>query len=211
MTYSEIGDSDLNDEDLQDSDFDWLANLYNSHGAINHPSELHGLMIGELVGKLRRTAGDWVSQVLGHMGVEELNTERQANVAEDLIRLYNKTSDTIEKDSSSFSLLLPDDEYELSERIDSLAVWVRGFLEGLAIASGEALAKVDEDLQEILKDFVEICQIDSRVSSGEEGEKELFEISEYVRIGVLNLYAEFNPPSGGDTPDVITNSEPTLH
>jgi len=210
MAYSDKSDSDLTEDKLLDSDFDWLANVYNSHGAINHPSELHGLMIGELVGKLRRTPGDWVSQVLEHMGVEELNTERQANIAEDLIRLYDQTSESIEKDSSSFSLLLPDDEYGLPERIDSLAVWVRGFLEGLAISSGEALAKVGDDLQEILKDFVEICQIDSRVSSGEEGEKELFEISEYVRIGVLNLYAEFNQPSG-DMPDVSIESTPTLH
>ena len=64
-----------------------------------------------------------------------------------------------------------------------------------------------------MKDFVEICQIDSRVEQDESGEKEFFEISEYVRIGVLNLYAELNQPAIEPDTDLGTK-EPasrTLH
>lgn len=196
------------DEEVQDSQFDWLANIYNSHGAINHPSELHGLMVGEIVGSLRRTASDWLNQVLEHMGVESLDNERHANVTEDLLGFYTHTLEGMDKDSSSFILMLPDDDYDLSERIESLVVWVRGFLEGIAISASDRLKNIDSELQEILKDFVDICQIDTRVEQDESGEKEFFEISEYVRIGVLNLYAELNAPSVGD--EANTDS-PTLH
>ena len=205
--------SDEFEEEMQDSQFAWLANIYNSHGAINHPSELHGLMVGEIVGSLRRTASDWLNQVLEHMGIESLDNDRYANVTEDLLHFYAHSLESIDKDSSSFVMLLPDDDYALSERIVSLVVWVRGFLEGLAISASERLQKMDSDLQEILQDFVEICQIDTRVEQNESGEKEFFEISEYIRIGVLNLYAELNEPivETSDDAKTMAPSTRTLH
>lgn len=193
-----------------DSDFDWLANVYTRHGAINHPSELHGLVMGEITGCLKRTPSDWLAVVVEHMGVDALNSELQANVAEDLTAFYHQVIDTIEQDSSSFNLLLPDDDYVITERVESLSIWVRGFLEGLSIAASDKLAALDKELQEIIRDLVEICNIDSRVEAGEAGEKEFFEIYEYVRVCVLNLYAEFNTPDiDKDVKEVP--SSPTLH
>tara|TARA_R110001592_G_scaffold204098_1_gene454109 strand:- start:19415 stop:20065 length:651 start_codon:yes stop_codon:yes gene_type:complete len=211
-SVSDDFDEDI-DEEIQESQFDWLANIYNSHSAINHPSELHGLMVGEIVGSLRRSAADWLNQVLEHMGVESLDNERHANVTEDLLGFYTHSLENIDKDSSSFVLLLPDDDYALSERIESLVVWVRGFLEGIAIAASERLPKMDSELQEILKDFVDICQIDTQVEQDESGEKEFFEISEYIRIGVLNLYAELNEPVVDTSNDDISldSGSRTLH
>lgn len=199
----------MSEADYTVADFDWLANVYNSHNAINHPSELHGLLFGALSGGVRMSADEWMTLVMDHMGIEELDTSRQTNLNQDLIDFYQKVSESVEKDSSALKLLLPDDDYALSERLESLALWVRGFLEGLAISAQGALSKVDEELQEILRDFVEISQLDARVSDSEEGEREFFEICEYVRIGVLNLYAEFN-----QLPEVESNNEddqPTLH
>jgi uncharacterized protein YgfB (UPF0149 family) len=215
MNDSEHTSDAFIEEDSLDSQFDWLANIYNRHGAINHPSELHGLMLGEIVGNLKRSSSDWLQQVYEHMGVEALDEQRYANATEDLLGFYQKTIDGIDKDSSAFKLLLPDDDYELTERLDSLVLWVRGFLEGVAISASDRLASMDKDLQEILRDFVEICQLDSRVEQSEASEKEFVEIQEYVRIGVLNLYAELNQPqivneeeSRGTPP---ASGSPTLH
>jgi uncharacterized protein len=199
------------EENEQGEDFDWLANVYNRQGAINHPSELHGLVLGEMTGGIRRTAGDWLNQVLEHMGVDELNTDAQANVAEDLISYYNQVAEGIDKDSSSFALLLPDDDYSLTERVESLIVWVRGYLEGLAISASDKLNKLPKDLEEILQDLVNVCQLDPRVEQSESGEKEFFEVSEYVRIGVLNLYAEFNAPAVDESKAAAADDKPTLH
>lgn len=203
-----------NDQDIQEesseSGFDWLANVYTRQGAMNHPSELHGVLIGELAGGLKRTAGDWMNQVKEHMGIDELNSNVQANIVEDLIAFYQRNLEGIDKDSSSFALLLPDDDYQLSERVDSLAQWVRGFLEGIAISAGKKLNLMPGELQEILRDLVEISQLDARVEAGEEGEREFFEVCEYVRIGVLNLYSEFNVPVA-EIAEEEKDSKPTLH
>lgn len=188
-----------------DSEFDWLANVYTTQGAINHPSELHGLLLGHLAAGARLASDEWLGMVVEHMGVEQLDTTRQPALLDDLTSLYEHVDQEIEQDSSTFNLLLPDDDYALTERLEALALWVRGFLEGIALSAQEQLVKVDEDLQEMLRDLVQISQLDDRVSVNEDAEREFFEVCEYVRIGVLNLYAEFNaPPSDEDT-------KPTLH
>lgn len=199
----------MSEADNSINHFDWLANVYTSHSAINHPSELHGLLFGELSGGIRLTEDEWLTLVIDHMGIEELNTERQTNLNHDLVEFYQHTNDEVEKDSSAFTLLLPDDDYALSERVEALSLWTRGFLEGLAISAQGALNKISDDLQEILRDFVEISQLDDRVVDSEDGEREFFEICEYVRIGVLNLYAEFNqlPEAENDN----KADQPTLH
>jgi uncharacterized protein YgfB (UPF0149 family) len=207
MTDKDFDDVEV--EENQESDFDWLANVFNRQGAINHPSELHGLLIGEITGGIQRTANDFLTQVLEHMGVHELNVEAQANVVEDLLAFYSRVCEGIDKDSSSFALMLPDDDYELSERLEALVLWARGFLEGVSISASERLNSAPKDLQEILQDLVEICQLDTRIDPSEEGEREFFEVSEYVRIGVLNLYAEFNQPDIEENDD--SKDEPTLH
>ena len=194
----------------EDSDFDWLANIYNTHGAINHPSELHGILLGQLAGGHQLDQADRLTTVLEHMGVEELDEARLQHVKADLGEFYEAVGQEVDKDSSALRLLLPDDDYPLTERVDALAQWVRGFLEGLAIAASDALAKIDADLQEMLRDLVEISQLDARVEASEEGEKELFEVCEYVRIAVLNIYAEFNQP-GADTSESHQAAGKTLH
>lgn len=182
----------------EDSDFDWLANIYNAHGAINHPSELHGLLLGALAGGQRFELEQWQAMILEHMGIEVLNLEKQPYLEEDLAEFYQAVDQELERDSSSLKLLLPDDEYALTERLESLAQWVRGFLEGIALAASEGLGKADEELQELVRDLVDISQLDTRVPEDEEGERAFFEVCEYVRVGVLNLYAEFNQPAVPD-------------
>ncbi|TNC81624.1 MAG: YecA family protein [Oleiphilus sp.] len=191
----------------KDSEFDWLANIYNSHSAINHPSELHGLLIGHLAGGLRFSPDQWLALVLEHMGAEDFDLSRQVHLKEDLQEFCQSVDQEIAQDSACLELLLPDEDYTLTERAEALAIWVRGFLEGMAIAANNALAKVEEDLQELLRDLVNISQMDARVEAGEQGERELFEVCEYVKIAVLNLYAEFNQPSAS-----VQDSNPnTLH
>ena len=97
----------------------------------------------------------------------------------------------------------------MPERGESLGAWVSGFLEGLATTQAKGLTKIDDDLKEILRDLVEISQIDSRLDSSETSERDFFEVCEYVRVAVLNLYAEFNEPSA--QPGDEKNARPTLH
>ncbi|MCP5162567.1 MAG: UPF0149 family protein [Hahellaceae bacterium] len=174
--------------------FELLANIYSRYGAINHPSELHGLLVGRLSGGKRATPEQWQSEVIAHMAVElegneiDLDTKLIADIFDEALTQLQSTS-------FEFELMLPDDEYSLSERIEALGVWVRGYLEGLALSAGKRLMKLDKELQELLRDLVAITQIDDETEDSEEGEKEWMEIAEFVRIAALTLFAELNPTS----------------
>ena len=191
-----------------ESEFEWLANVYNINGAINHPSELHGIMIGHITGNTKLKDDEWLAMCLDHMGIEEFNVEKQPHVHQDLCKFYHDTLDSVAADSSAFQICLPDDSYSIAERGEALGAWVGGFLEGIAVTQTQALASLDEDLQEILRDLVEISQLDSRMDSSETTERDFFEVCEYVRIGTLNLYLEFNELADGAANE---EAAPTLH
>ena len=177
----------------QESEFDWLANFYASQGAINHPCELHGLLIGRLSGGERLSADEWLKVVVEHMGLEQLQQNDSSERAlTNLVDLYSTNLQQLESMEMSFSLVLPDDEFILTQRVEALGFWVRGFLEGLALAAKGQLGTSEQDIQELLRDLVAISQIDDQADDSEGAEKEINEIIEYVRVGIVTIFAEFN-------------------
>lgn len=196
---------------FEDAGFDWLANVYTHHGAITHPSELHGLTIGEFAGGLRRQAQEWPAMVAQHMEVESLDTSRQTHLIKDLQDFYQHELNLVDNDTESFALLMPDDDYPMQERAEALIAWISGFLEGLSTAAGSTLVTVDAELQEVLRDFVEITQLDTAILQDETTEKELFEVCEYVKIGVLSLFGLFNPPKAEANDNAAAEARQTLH
>lgn len=192
----------------QESEFDWLANFYASQGAINHPCELHGLLIGRLAGGERLGADEWLKLVVEHMGLEQLKQDEGSDRAlTNLVELYSENLQQLEDMAMSFSLVLPDDDFILTQRVEALGFWVRGFLEGLALAAKGQLGSSDKDIQELLRDLVAISQIDDQAEDSEGAEKEINEIIEYVRIGIVTIFAEFN--GNHETSDEENNQ--TLH
>lgn len=180
-----------------ESEFDWLANFYASQGAINHPCELHGLLIGRLAGGERLNADEWIRLVVDHMGLEQLTQDDKSERAlTNLVELYTKNLQQLEEMEMSFSLVLPDDDFILTQRVEALGFWVRGFLEGLALAAKGQLGSSEPDIQELLKDLVAISQIDDQADDSEGAEKEINEIIEYVRIGIVTIFSEFNGNDG---------------
>lgn len=191
----------------QESDFDWLANFYASQGAINHPCELHGLLIGRLSGGERLSADEWLKLVVEHMGLEQLvQDDKSERALTNLVELYSKNVQQLEDMAMGFSLVLPDDEFILNQRVEALGMWVRGFLEGLALAAKGQLKTADADIQELLRDLVAISQIDDQTEDSEDAEKEINEIIEYVRVGVVTVFSEFN---GQEEPE--DEQSKTLH
>lgn len=191
----------------QESDFDWLANFYASQGAINHPCELHGLLIGRLSGGERLNADEWLRLVVEHMGLEQLvQDDKSERALTNLVELYTNNVQQLEEMAMGFSLVLPDDEFILSQRVEALGMWVRGFLEGLALSAKGQLQTAESDIQELLRDLVAISQIDDQAEDSEDAEKEINEIIEYVRIGVVTVFSEFN---GQEEPE--DDQSKTLH
>jgi len=196
----------------QESEFDWLANFYASQGAINHPSELHGLLIGRLAGGERLSADEWLKLVVEHMGLEQLKQDDKSERAlTNLVDLYSTNLQQLESMEMSFSLVLPDDEFILTQRVEALGFWVRGFLEGLALAAKGQLGSSEQDIQELLRDLVAISQIDDQADDSENAEKEINEIIEYVRVGIVTIFAEFNGSDDLSDEQPDEENKNTLH
>ena len=90
-----------------------------------------------------------------------------------------------------WTLLLPQDQSSLSERIQVLSEWVATFVSALGIA-GMSTAALSQEGQEFLQDLSQIARIDAEADDVTGEELDFIEITEYVRTGVMVLFAELN-------------------
>ena len=181
---------------------DW-ANIYTQLKAFSHPSELHGGLCGRLAAGARLSDQQWHEVASEQIGVPCHTLEASDIVKDFLQSAYQETLQQLQAADMSFRPLLPDDEYDIDQRVQSLACWVRGFLEGMAVTASGSLGAASQELREVIEDFVAISQVSDAEGEGEESEQQLMEIAEYVRMGALSVFTEFNPPS--------KQGQPTLH
>ena len=73
---------------------------------------------------------------------------------------------------------------------DTLVQWSNGFISGLGLSK---LSTKEEEVLEMIKDISEVSKLDIELSSSEDNAKDLLEIIEYVRIGVLFILESLQP------------------
>lgn len=121
----------------------------------------------------------------------DAQTDDAAAVTEcyrEITLLVEEIISNIQSSDFDFQLLLPADDSTITERVDALAGWCHGFLNGYGSGVGEQGLTVEN--REILEDFVKICQVDSDAQADEEDEQALLELIEYVRMGAISIYAD---------------------
>ncbi|MDX1458318.1 MAG: UPF0149 family protein [Marinobacter sp.] len=174
--------------------FERWANLFTTHQAFSHPSELHGALCGRLAAGGRLADREWLALVCEHMGLPEAATEEAESLVSFMAEAYTSTLEGLKAADMSFQPLLPDDDYELAQRLQALSAWIRGFLEGMALEAGSALGSAPTEIRELIEDLVAISQVSEAEDDGEDSEHQLLEITEYVRLGALAVFTEYNPP-----------------
>ena len=181
--------------------FDELADKLVEMGGGSHPSELHGLLCGLFSGGNRPGVEAWFRQVSSLLGDETLDS-----TSEDLLsRMYHRTLQQLAETDFAIQLLLPDDDESLEQRAEALGTWCSGFLSGFGEgATGKALG---ENVEAVLRDFAEIAQIQDAIDDSEESEKDFMEVSEYVRMALLTVFAEINQEQGATE----NKEQATLH
>ena len=165
--------------------FDELADRLVELGGGSHPSELHGLLCGLLAGGERPGVEAWQRQV-GSMLTDEPLDEVSLEL---FARMYEQARTQLEQGDFGIQVLLPDDDESMEQRTEALGLWCHGFLSGF----GESAAnkKLSEEMNGILHDFSEIAQIQESDDS-DETERFFLEVSEYVRMALLNVFADMN-------------------
>jgi yecA family protein len=187
------------------AEFERWANVFTAHKAFSHPSELHGVLCGRLAAGSRIDEPEWLAMVCEHMGLADEAVEESDDLAPFMNSAYGKTLKQLQSTDMSFQPLLPDDDYAIEQRLEALVAWVRGFLEGMALAAGASLGQAPDEIRELIEDMVAISQLSEDEESDDESEQQLLEITEYVRLGALAVFTEFNEP------EKPAGESPTLH
>ncbi|OGT30643.1 MAG: hypothetical protein A3E87_06690 [Gammaproteobacteria bacterium RIFCSPHIGHO2_12_FULL_35_23] len=155
--------------------------------------EMHGLLVGWLCVNGIDEKG-WQSMLF-----PEVETE------EELYPIFLQIAKELADPDFGFDLLLPDDEESLVIRGEALALWCQGFLAGIGL-TGLDVKKITE-IMEPTQDISEISQLDFMVLSDDskEDEEAFVDISEYVRMAVLLIYAEILIKKSGSYKDLDEN------
>lgn len=189
----------------QTTAFEQWANVFTAHQAFSHPSELHGALCGRLAAGARIQEDDWLAMVCEHMGLPLTGAEDSATLKDFMLTAYGEALEQLRSADMSFRPLLPDDDYAIEQQLEALISWVRGFLEGMALSAGESLGQAPDEIRELIEDLVAISQLSDEEEQDNESEQQLMEIIEYVRLGALSVFTEFNPP------EKPRQASPTLH
>jgi len=115
--------------------FDDFCNLIAPLGAINSPSELHGLLCGKLSGGAELSEVRWLLDAVEFLDFTQAPDEK---VREALTGLYHQTLQQL-RDGFGLAILLPDDDADLSQRTATLASGAMVFLRASVLQ-----AKVNE-------------------------------------------------------------------
>ncbi|BBD80901.1 UPF0149 family protein [Aerosticca soli] len=150
-------------------------------------SEFHGLLSGYI-------AGGGVPGRQPLLATLELAPEAQAKPAPADEALLTRLAGEVERELADsdlgFQPLLPADDRPLDERAEALVAWCRGFLGGFGLAGAKAHAGLDDEAREILRDLGAIAAAELDFGEAGEDEDALIEITEFVRMAALLLFAE---------------------
>jgi uncharacterized protein YgfB (UPF0149 family) len=178
----------------QTPDFDDLADLFWRLGVMQSPSQLQGFLAGQIAVAGAPDSGQWLRQASEFIdSVEPPNSDENRL----LVALYQATSFQFSEGDIGFALLLPDDAVEITQRVDALSQWCRGFLTGFA-RGGKALQQhsgkrqYSEDVTEVLNDMAAISQVSLTEQDDQEAQRErdFFELCEYLRLGAITIHLE---------------------
>jgi yecA family protein len=155
-------------------------------------ADSHGFISGLICGSGFADPGLWVAEVFE---AYDPNDILQAETYTQLAELSQDTLESLNSEEFDFELLLPDESSSLRERTESLGSWCAGFLSGLGLAGSSVASGLSEEGREMLDDMAQIARVDFDLDEpGEEEETAYQEVVEYIRIGVLFLHEELQPP-----------------
>jgi uncharacterized protein YgfB (UPF0149 family) len=141
-------------------------------------AEAHGLATGMLCVSDQTESTYWLTELLQNANQTSSNDE------DILIRLFEETRRLLASDEFDFDLFLPEDDVILTDRVEALTNWCRGFLFG--VGSVATVTNWSKETREILKDITEFTKLDIEVE-GEEDERDFVEITEFLRSAILLL------------------------
>ena len=177
-------------------EFDQLADIYWRLGVMQSPSHLQGYWIGRLAVGDSVDPEQCLEQTTLVIDAVEPPNQEEAPI---LLSLYGACQASLKGEAMDLRMLMPDDEAEISQRIDSVGQWCQGFMAGFAQGGKEIQAtkgqqQYSQDVSEALSDIAAISQIglSEEDEEAEQREQNLHEIMEYLRLAAISIYLDCN-------------------
>lgn len=190
--------------------FHQFANAMVTINALGSPSGLHGWLTGYLCTGARLTDEQWQVEAENYLETPEPLPKAVQSL---MTVFYGWVLKGLENESMNFTLFLPEsDDCELSQQVDAMAQWSKGFLDGFG-AAGKFSGKLDDDTREVLQHFDAFSQVELTADdSPEDSEDLLHELVEHARVAALTVFLAFNEPEAVE-PKIIdeNNSSNQLH
>lgn len=189
---------------MQKLNFEDISNQLEMWAGISSSSEIHGLVSGLASVGLASNLERVENIVCRHL--DESECPEQARAA--LMEIQNCVLEQLESADFAFKILLPDDSEDLHLRVNALSAWCQGFLVGFGTGVKTADVSFSEEAQEVLRDLVEISNVEQSLADDVEEEDEVafVELEEYIRTAAMMLYSEFGvePVSEGNNTEEET-------
>ena len=161
-------------------------------------AEAQGLICGILCALGRVDKPSWIQQVIGEAADPADLLMRETREQLDVV--YQETMQSLYDEDYGFQLFLPDDQAQIEERIQAVSEWCQGFLLGFSMRSLDTIDdETRQEIEALLEDFIEVTRIDAEPGEdANEDDESLFEIQEYIRMGVIFIFTSLHPLAGSD-------------
>jgi len=170
-------------------DFIELSELLSRVQARTSASECHGFLCGQVCVSGMPDEELWQEFLDVRSEDEDLVFESYAHIHS----LIEEITDYMYSPELDFQLFLPDAESPLEVRVNALADWCHGFLNGFGLGAGFRRDAFSEECREVLTDYAKICQVGLDEQTDEEDEWALEDLAEYVRVSAVMIFAETYP------------------
>lgn len=173
-------------------DFHTINDQLLNMGAINSPAQLQGLLCGRVCGGQVLDKAQWHETAIDFLDVDHIELSEEQLMLLD--RVLDYTLIQMDDLNFSFNPLLPDDNATLQRRTQELGGWCEAFLHGVGTSGMKLDDKLSSDVADALRDLAKISQVNVEDDeAGDENEVYWNELVEYVKVAVLNVYAELSP------------------
>ena len=146
-------------------------------------AEAHGLLAG------LACRGITSAEIGNRMHLLRISGEQEKSMLTGLFELVLRD---LESQEPVFNLLLPDDDMPAPRRVEEIADWCGGFMQGFCHDGEHAINTSSPQTREALQDVVEISgmYLDSDDCDSLDNDRSLAEVEEYLRVAVQLIFDE---------------------
>lgn len=167
-----------------DASFSTVTDILATTGTLVGAPEAHGVVCGVICA--HPDAGP------EHYGRVIFGPRTHPETSRGLAALEVETRRALRDADFAFTLLLPPESESLAARFDGLVSWCQGFTLGLLFDDAKRIEVIPVDAREAAQDIMRISSLGAIDEDDPAVERELTELTEYVRVAVQLIYEEMN-------------------